>query len=150
PQRGARRQPLLDFGVAVLSGEIERQAESLARASLARVAPGRFGQQVRCDPEQPRQCRAVAVVTEALARQPRPREGLRGQVARGPRYAVREPPIDGLHVPCVERRERLRFGTGRLQKGGVAALVVSHSTVHRTSGRLCIWMYAAAATNAAI
>ena len=115
PQRRARRQPLLDLGVAVLGGEVERQAESLARAGLDPVVSGRVGQQVRRDPEQPRQRRAVAVVAETLARQPRPRERLCGEIARGPLDAVREPAIDGLDVPRVQRRER-PGSTGRFSR----------------------------------
>ena len=77
-RRGASAdEPLLDALVSLVDGEVERQAKSLARASLHTIKANGLSQYVPGDSEQPGESRPAALIAEAIAAQPRLRERLR-------------------------------------------------------------------------
>src|SRR5262249_9121031 len=99
-------EPLLDRGVAVVAGQVEREAEPFARTRLDAIAPDGVGEHVRTDPEEPGQRRAAAFILEAASYEPGPREGLRRQVARRPADPPQKPAVDRLDVARIELAER--------------------------------------------
>jgi len=101
-QRKTRRQAFLDFGEAILGGEVERQPEPLASARLDLISPDGVRENVAGDPKQPRQRRAVVVIVEPIDAQQSPRERLRGEVAGRPGKTPGQPRVHVADVPGVQ------------------------------------------------
>ena len=142
-QRHARRQPLLDLGVAILVRQVDRQPEPLTGPGLDPVVARGVGQQVGGDPEQPRERRTVPLIAEAAAVQPRARERLRRQVAGRPLDPPAQPAVDRFDVAHVQLCERRRIAARLTKQDGVTALLAcatraQHSPTYRTTTRICI------------
>ena len=102
-QRNTRGKALLDFGEPIFSGEVERQAESLASARLNPIPPHGVRENIAGDPEQPRQRRTVVIVAKAVDAQESPGERLGGEVAGRPGKSSGQPRVHVADVPGVQR-----------------------------------------------
>ena len=109
-ERPAGREPLLDFVIAVVRGEVERQAQLQTGTGLDPITPRRLAEHVPRDAEQPWERRTIALVAEPAAAEPGLREGLGGQIGGSPLEPATEPRIDGQRVAAVELSEDRRVG----------------------------------------
>lgn len=108
-QRLSRGEALLDGGVPVLGRQVEREAQTLARAGLDPLTSRRLAQQVPGDAEKPGERRVSKLGAEVPPAQPGLGEGLSRQVARGPLDPSPEPPVDLERVSPVQLAERSRI-----------------------------------------
>ncbi len=108
-QRTARGQTLVDLGESIVGGQVKRQAESRTGPRLDLVPPDAVCENVAGDTEQPWQCGAMVLVTEAVKAQQGTRERLGSQVRSCPREPPRQPGVHVADTPHVELGEERRI-----------------------------------------